>query len=120
MENAKAKNTEMWQINTGCSKVGLSFYHFYGTMISSIKKLNGLFFAFCHSRFVAGVIKREKIIGFERLLWRACRGNVFFKQTEIDEALYDPTTGDLVHKSVFIIFFQGEQLKVRVKKICEG
>jgi hypothetical protein len=25
-----------------------------------------------------------------------------------------------VYKSVFIIFFQGEQLKSRVKKICEG
>uniref|UniRef100_A0A672QSE8 V-type proton ATPase subunit a n=1 Tax=Sinocyclocheilus grahami TaxID=75366 RepID=A0A672QSE8_SINGR len=28
--------------------------------------------------------------------------------------------GDHVHKSVFIIFFQGDQLKNRVKKICEG
>jgi len=25
-----------------------------------------------------------------------------------------------VHKTVFIIFFQGDQLKSRVKKICEG
>jgi vacuolar-type H+-ATPase subunit I/STV1 len=25
-----------------------------------------------------------------------------------------------VYKSVFIIFFQGDQLKTRVKKICEG
>lgn len=28
--------------------------------------------------------------------------------------------GDQVRKSVFIIFFQGDQLKNRVKKICEG
>jgi vacuolar-type H+-ATPase subunit I/STV1 len=28
--------------------------------------------------------------------------------------------GEPVHKTVFIIFFQGEQLKIRVKKICEG
>jgi vacuolar-type H+-ATPase subunit I/STV1 len=28
--------------------------------------------------------------------------------------------GDNVYKSVFIIFFQGDQLKIRVKKICEG
>ncbi|XP_013418907.1 V-type proton ATPase 116 kDa subunit a-like [Lingula anatina] len=28
--------------------------------------------------------------------------------------------GDQVNKSVFIIFFQGDQLKSRVKKICEG
>lgn len=70
--------------------------------------------------FVAGVILRERIPAFERMLWRVCRGNVFLKQAEIDTPLEDPVTGDQVYKSVFIIFFQGEQLKTRVKKISEG
>uniref|UniRef100_A0A8C2B6D3 V-type proton ATPase subunit a n=1 Tax=Cyprinus carpio TaxID=7962 RepID=A0A8C2B6D3_CYPCA len=69
--------------------------------------------------FVAGVINRERIPTFERMLWRVCRGNVFLRQTEIEDPLEDPTTVS-VHKSVFIIFFQGDQLKNRVKKICEG
>lgn len=70
--------------------------------------------------FVAGVILREKLSAFERMLWRVCRGNVFLRQAEIEAALEDPHTGDNVYKSVFIIFFQGEQLRSRVKKICEG
>ncbi|CAB3376664.1 Hypothetical predicted protein [Cloeon dipterum] len=70
--------------------------------------------------FVAGVILRERIPPFERMLWRACRGNVFLRQAEIETPLEDPATSDQVHKSVFIIFFQGDQLKSRVKKICEG
>ncbi|XP_061556311.1 V-type proton ATPase 116 kDa subunit a isoform X3 [Phycodurus eques] len=70
--------------------------------------------------FVAGVIGRERIPTFERMLWRVCRGNVFLKQADIEDPLEDPTSGDQVHKSVFIIFFQGDQLKNRVKKICEG
>ncbi|CAH1774495.1 unnamed protein product [Owenia fusiformis] len=70
--------------------------------------------------FVAGVILRERIPAFEKMLWRACRGNVFLKQAEIETPLEDPLTGDQVNKSVFIIFFQGDQLKSRVKKICEG
>ncbi|XP_020300206.1 V-type proton ATPase 116 kDa subunit a-like isoform X2 [Pseudomyrmex gracilis] len=70
--------------------------------------------------FVAGVILRERIPAFERMLWRACRGNVFLRQAEIETPLEDPSTGDQVYKSVFIIFFQGDQLKTRVKKICEG
>ncbi|MEQ2240725.1 hypothetical protein ILYODFUR_018090, partial [Ilyodon furcidens] len=70
--------------------------------------------------FVAGVIGRERIPTFERMLWRVCRGNVFLRQAEIEDPLEDPTSGDQVHKSVFIIFFQGDQLKNRVKKICEG
>uniref|UniRef100_A0A8C9VJP9 V-type proton ATPase subunit a n=1 Tax=Scleropages formosus TaxID=113540 RepID=A0A8C9VJP9_SCLFO len=73
-----------------------------------------------HHRFVAGVIGRERIPMFERMLWRVCRGNVFLRQADIEDPLEDPGTGDRVYKSVFIIFFQGDQLKNRVKKICEG
>ena len=71
--------------------------------------------------FVAGVILRERLPAFERMLWRACRGNVFLRQAEIEDTLEDPGAGgSQVLKSVFVIFFQGDQLKSRVKKICEG
>merc|ERR1719228_633770 len=71
--------------------------------------------------FVAGVILRERLPAFEKLLWRACRGNVFLRVAEIEDPLEDPHAGaGEVFKSVFVIFFQGEQLKSRVKKICEG
>merc|ERR1719394_1272951 len=70
--------------------------------------------------FVAGVILRERLPAFERMLWRACRGNVFLRQAEIEDPLEDPQLGKELFKSVFVIFFQGEQLKSRVKKICEG
>lgn len=43
-------------------------------------------------RFVAGVILRERIPAFERMLWRACRGNVFLRQAEINDPLEDPAT----------------------------
>ncbi|CAF3309628.1 unnamed protein product, partial [Rotaria sp. Silwood2] len=70
--------------------------------------------------FVSGVISRERIISFERMLWRVCRGNVFLKQADIQELIEDPLTGEKIHKTVFVVFFQGEQLKNRVQKICEG
>lgn len=40
--------------------------------------------------FVAGTIQREKIPGFERMLWRISRGNVFLRQAELEETLEDP------------------------------
>ena len=43
-------------------------------------------------RFVAGVVPREKVPGFERMLWRISRGNVFLRQAELDQPLEDPTT----------------------------
>jgi len=42
--------------------------------------------------FVSGVIARERIVGFERMLWRVCRGNVFVRQAELPELIEDPTT----------------------------
>lgn len=47
---------------------------------------------FVHFRFVAGVILRERIPAFEKMLWRVCRGNVFLRQTEIVNPLEDPVT----------------------------
>merc|ERR1711962_1339480 len=70
--------------------------------------------------FVAGVILRERLPAFEKMLWRACRGNVFLRVAEIEDPLEDPLAGDEVLKSVFVTFLDGEQLKSRVKKICEG
>lgn len=42
--------------------------------------------------FVTGVIAREKIPAFERILWRACRGNVFLRQAAIEYPLEEPST----------------------------
>lgn len=53
--------------------------------------------------FVAGVILRERIPAFERMLWRACRGNVFLRQAEIETPLEDPST---VSSKFFIALIQ--------------
>ena len=42
------------------------------------------------------------------------------RTAEIETPLDDPQSGDSVNKTVFVIFFQGEHLKTRVRKICEG
>ena len=47
---------------------------------------------FLSRRFVTGVIARERMPTFERVLWRACRGNVFLRQAEIEDPLEDPST----------------------------
>lgn len=70
--------------------------------------------------FVAGVINRERVFAFERMLWRISRGNVFLKRSDLDEPLNDPATGHPIYKTVFVAFFQGEQLKNRIKKVCTG
>jgi len=69
---------------------------------------------------VTGVILRDKVPGFERLLWRACRGNVFLRHVPVSEELRDPVTDEVLHKEVIIIFFQSDALRNRVTKICDA
>ena len=38
----------------------------------------------------------------------------------MEDPITDPTTGEDLYKSLFLIFFQGEELRARAKKICEG
>ncbi|XP_069784005.1 V-type proton ATPase 116 kDa subunit a 1-like [Narcine bancroftii] len=70
--------------------------------------------------FVAGVIKRERFPAFERLLWRVCHGNIVLRHVQINIPPEDPMANDFISKDVFIVFFQGEQFKNKVKKICDG
>jgi len=51
-----------------------------------------IFFCLVFFRFIAGVIPREKVPSFERMLWFACRGNVFLRYDDIDMPLEDPAT----------------------------
>lgn len=59
------------------------------------------------SRYVTGVVSRDRLLNFETMLWRVTRGNVFVRHDSIDEKLEDPITGQQVNKVVFIVFFQG-------------
>lgn len=70
--------------------------------------------------FVAGVIDRERVFAFERMLWRISRGNIFLKRADITQPIKDLESGNQVYKSTFVAFFQGEQLNTRIKKVCTG
>ncbi|XP_072939413.1 V-type proton ATPase 116 kDa subunit a 1-like [Epargyreus clarus] len=73
-----------------------------------------------HLGFIAGVVATPRVPSFERMLWRISHGNIFFKQAQIEEPLKDPVTGHELQKTVFLVFFHGEQIKLRVKKVCHG
>ncbi|XP_047325137.1 V-type proton ATPase subunit a3-like [Impatiens glandulifera] len=70
--------------------------------------------------FVSGLIPRAKAMGLERILFRATRGNVFLKQSVVQNSVVDPISGLKVDKNVFIIFYSGERVKSKVLKICDA
>ncbi|PNW78309.1 hypothetical protein CHLRE_09g402500v5 [Chlamydomonas reinhardtii] len=69
--------------------------------------------------FVAGTIPADKVMGFERLLFRATRGNMFLRQGSVGE-VKDPITNETVSKHVFVIFFAGDRSRTKIMKICEA
>jgi len=56
--------------------------------------------------FVAGTIPVDKLAPFERLLFRATRGNMFLRSVAVG-AVVDPASGERVEKAVCVVFFAG-------------
>ena len=63
--------------------------------------------------FITGTIKTEKVHAFERVLFRATRGNVFLKLANIERHVEEPTTGEKTFKTVYVVFFAGREQGVR-------
>ena len=73
--------------DVGCLEFLSRLYFKKGILLKKEAELkHGIF------SFVAGVIQRERLPAFEKLLWRACRGNVFLKTSDIDDVLNDTVT----------------------------
>lgn len=70
--------------------------------------------------FVAGVIPRDRIGAFERILWRTLRGNLYMNQSEIPEPVVDPATNEETRKNVFVIFAHGKHIISKIRKISES
>jgi len=71
--------------------------------------------------FVTGVVLASKVSLFERVLWRALHGNLFFRSEPIeDDEIVDQDTDQPVDKCVFIVFFHGKQGEMRIRKLCDA
>lgn len=46
--------------------------------------------------FISGLVPKAKAIAFERILFRATRGNMYLKQAAVEEPVTDPVSGEKV------------------------
>ncbi|KAF5806558.1 putative V-type ATPase, V0 complex, 116kDa subunit family [Helianthus annuus] len=70
--------------------------------------------------FLTGLVPKRRSLAFEIILFRATRGNVFLRQSFVDEVVIDPNSGEKVKKNVFVVFFSGEKAKSKILKICKA
>ncbi|KDP41742.1 hypothetical protein JCGZ_26760 [Jatropha curcas] len=70
--------------------------------------------------FLTGLVPKAKSLAFERIIFRATRGNVFIRQAAVEEPVTDPVSGEKTEKNVFVVFYSGERIKAKLLKICEA
>jgi V-type H+-transporting ATPase subunit a len=69
---------------------------------------------------ITGVVATEERSRFERMIFRATRGNCYVRFAPIKQPITDPESGQLLEKSVFIIFYKSESIETKLKKICDA
>ncbi|OUM68953.1 hypothetical protein PIROE2DRAFT_38721, partial [Piromyces sp. E2] len=71
---------------------------------------------------IAGVIERNKLYSFQKILWRALRGNLLFHNMEVEEPSIEKSTddGEPVYEDVFIAMVHGSELVNKIKRICDA
>jgi V-type H+-transporting ATPase subunit a len=69
---------------------------------------------------LSGLVPKEKAMAFERILFRATRGNILLRQESVDELVTDPQSGEKVSKNTFVVFYSGERAKAKILKICDA
>ncbi|KAF0713433.1 Aste57867_4334 [Aphanomyces stellatus] len=69
---------------------------------------------------ITGVVPADERLKFERMIFRATRGNCLSRFSAIDELLVDPSTGVAVEKHAFAIFFQSQFIETKLRKICDA
>lgn len=56
-------------------------------------------------RFISGIICKSKALRFERMLFRATRGNMLFNQATADEHIMDPVSTEMVFLCLITTYF---------------
>lgn len=54
-------------------------------------------------RFISGIVCKSKVLRFERMLFRATRGNMLFNQAPADEQIMDPISTEMVFFFLIIL-----------------
>jgi len=91
------------------------FFRFDRSMISGKTRLDIMKF-----QSIAGVVATEEKQRFDRMIFRATRGNSLVRFAEIDHPIVDPETGKETEKSVFLVFYKSPAIELKLKKICDA
>jgi V-type H+-transporting ATPase subunit a len=68
---------------------------------------------------IAGVLPSAERVRFERMLFRATRGNCYVRFSPLPRSAVD-AQGQAIPKICFIIFYKSTSIENKIKKICDA
>lgn len=68
---------------------------------------------------IAGVLPSSDRVRFERMLYRATRGNCYVRFSALSEKAVD-AEGKYIDKVCFIIFYKSSAIETKIKRICDA
>eukprot|EP00198_Chlamydomonas_reinhardtii_P009401 XP_001698738.1 predicted protein [Chlamydomonas reinhardtii] len=111
---------ELLSLNESTERLDRTYYELVELELTcSLEAVTGQVDKVSRVGFVAGTLASDKVPAFERLLFRATRGNVFLRQGSVG-TVRDPVSNETVAKHVFVVFFAGDRSRIKIMKICEA
>eukprot|EP01083_Nonionella_stella_P013313 37490_1 len=71
-------------------------------------------------RHVTGLIDESQRESFERMLWRATRGNILLRFAEIPWEMKDGETGESIQKTAFCVFFSAKKVQSIIVRLVKA
>ncbi|PVU93512.1 hypothetical protein BB561_003238 [Smittium simulii] len=72
-------------------------------------------------RYITGVIRSDRLITLEKILWRSLRGNMYMEYADLEIDQEDQIPGIKIDKmSFFVVFAHSEDLQSRITKIAQS
>ena len=68
---------------------------------------------------ITGLIKADKMIALERILWRFFGRNIYIKVLSLNEPLMTEKEG-FEYKKIFTIYYKGDNIHGKIRKICDA
>lgn len=68
---------------------------------------------------IAGVLPAAERVRFERMLFRATRGNCYVRFSPLNRHATD-AHGNVIQKICFIVFYKSTSIEAKIKKICDA
>jgi len=113
-EQLTTEFNEKVELQEVCQKCR-EFYEFDRSELSGKTRLDIMKF-----NSIAGVVSTDEKVRFDRMIFRATRGNSLVRFAPIDHPTIDPKTSKESEKSVFLIVFKSRTIDLKLKKICDA